>query len=38
MTQNTDHVIITMDFMLINHNLNLIDSVNILAVATDCWQ
>ena len=34
----TDRVIVSMDFMLTNHNLNLIGPANILAWATNCWQ
>ena len=30
---NSDHVIVSMDFVLINHNLNMIGSLNIPAVA-----
>ena len=34
----TDHVIVSMDFELVNHNLNLIKPANILAWAMNCWQ
>ena len=32
------HVFVSMDLMLISHNLNLIGSANILAWATNYWQ
>ena len=32
------HVIISMDFVLINNHLNLIGPANIPAWATNCWQ